>query len=105
MKCRPLYLQRELNKKFIAIVYVPPGANVNEAIRELHDVISELLSKHLGSSVVNCRGLQLYQFKDPQFKQCVDVKTRGEKLLILMYTKAESKFFPYSSGFSLSFQL
>lgn len=31
VKCRPYYLPREFTAVFVIIVYIPPGANANEA--------------------------------------------------------------------------
>ena len=39
VKCRPTYLPREFNAVLITAVYIPPDADVNMALAQLHDVI------------------------------------------------------------------
>lgn len=46
VRCRPFYLPQEFTVVFVTIVYIPPGANANEALKELHDFISLLQTKH-----------------------------------------------------------
>lgn len=56
VKCRPFYLPREFSNVIVAVVYIAPStsakANANEALGELHDAISELVSEHPDSFVV-----------------------------------------------------
>ena len=37
MKCRAYYLPWKFTAVFVTIVYILPGANANEALKELHD--------------------------------------------------------------------
>ena len=41
VKCRPSYLPREFNAVLITAVYIPPDADANIALAQLHDVISK----------------------------------------------------------------
>ena len=40
VKCRPYYLPQEFTVAFVTIVYISPGANANEALKELHTTLA-----------------------------------------------------------------
>jgi len=46
VKCQPHYLPHEFTAVFVRAVYIPPGTNANKALKELHNNISSLQSKH-----------------------------------------------------------
>lgn len=46
VKCRPIYLLRELTMVVITVVYIPPDANTNSALGHLHRSISDQLSTY-----------------------------------------------------------
>ena len=46
IKFWPHYLLREFTAVVIAAVYIPPDANANAALNELHEAISSLQNKH-----------------------------------------------------------
>ena len=46
IKCRPHYLLCEFTAVVTAGVYIPPDANANAALNELHEAISSLQNKH-----------------------------------------------------------
>lgn len=98
VKCQPFYLPREFSNVIVAVVYIAPSANANananEALGELHDAISELVSEHLDSFVVVAGDFNHTSLKTvlPKFKQIVDFKTRGENMLDLVYTNSPDAY-------------
>ena len=85
-KCRPHYLLREF--VVIAAVYIPPDANANAALNELHEAISSLQNKHpealyVAAGDFNHVNLQVTL---PTFHQHVTTATRGDNTLDKVYT-------------------
>ena len=52
LKCRPLFLPRELQCIILSVVYVPPSANEERALSELHYMISGHENMYPDSAVI-----------------------------------------------------
>ncbi|KAK0143163.1 hypothetical protein N1851_018714 [Merluccius polli] len=87
VRCRPFYLPRELSAVFITAVYVPPSANVEEAMSELYNNISEKQQEH--PDAFNQASLTSVL---PKFYQHVNVATRGNNTLDLVYTNIKNSY-------------
>ena len=83
MKCRPYYLPLEFTEVFVTIVYIPLGGNANEALKELHDNISLLQTKHPEAFYVVAGDFNHVKLTDtlPRFYQHVTIPTRGDNTL------------------------
>lgn len=79
---------------FIVAVYIPPQANANAALKELHDYISALQNKHpeaLYVVVANFNHVDLYATL-PMFHQHVTIATRGDNTLNKVYTNRRETY-------------
>ena len=96
VKCRPHYLPREFTAVFVIIVYIPPGANANasEALKELHDTISSLQTKHPEAFYVVAGDFNHVKLTDtlPSFYQHVTIPTRGDNILDCVYTNIRGAY-------------
>lgn len=90
VRCRPFYLPPEFTAVFVTIVYIPPGANANKALKELHDTISLLQTKHPEAFYVVAGDFNHMKLTDtlPCFYQHVDFPT-GE---ITLWTVCTATF-------------
>lgn len=76
---------------FIVAVYVPPQANANAALKELHDSISTLQnnnSEALYVVVGDFNHVDLHA-KLPMFHKHVTIATRGDNTLNKVYTNRQ----------------
>jgi len=81
IKCRPLYLPREINGIHLTAVYIAPDANASSALGLLHDTISNKQNKypeaaHIISGDFNHADLKAVL---PKFHQKHKVYNQGEK--------------------------
>ncbi|KAK3569886.1 hypothetical protein QTP86_006751 [Hemibagrus guttatus] len=85
-----LQLQRgmEFTTVFIVGVYIPPSANVKEALWELYGAIRELQNAHPDGLFIIAGDFNHANLKSvlPKFHQHVDFATRGVNALDLLYT-------------------
>ncbi|XP_063344797.1 interferon-induced very large GTPase 1-like [Pelmatolapia mariae] len=88
VRCRPFYLPREFTTVFIIGVYIPPGANAEEALWELYTKISDLQNTHPYGLFIVAGDFNHANLKSvlPRFHHYVDFATRGENTLDLVYT-------------------
>ncbi|XP_014879206.1 uncharacterized protein LOC106940864 [Poecilia latipinna] len=93
-KCRPYYLPREFTAVFVTIVYIPPGANGNEVLKELHDIISSLQMKHPEAFYVVAGDFNHVKLTDtlPSFYQHVTFPTSGDNTLDCVYTNIDGGY-------------
>ena len=93
-KCQPHYLLREFTAVFVMAVYIPPGANANEALKELQNNINSLQSKHPEAFYVVAENFNHVNLTDtlPSFYQHVTLPTRGNKMLDRVYTNKRDAF-------------
>lgn len=94
VRCRPFYLPPEFTAVFVTIVYIPPGANANKAMKELHDTISLLQTKHPEAFYVVAGDFNHIKLTDtlPCFYQHVDFPTRGDNTLDCMYSNIRGAY-------------
>lgn len=75
---------------FIAAVFVPPDANTNATLKELHDAVSSLQNKHPEALYVAAGDFNHVNLQDtlPEFHQhpSVTIATRGDNTLDRVYT-------------------
>lgn len=94
MKCRPFYLPRELTAVIIIAVYVPPSANVKQAMGELYNTISQLQTAHPDTFYIVAGDFNKASLKPvlPKFYLHVDCVTRGNNRLDLVYTNIKNAY-------------
>lgn len=49
---RPFYLPRKLQCIIVSVVYIPPSAKEEAALKELHDMINKHENKHPNAAVI-----------------------------------------------------
>ena len=85
LKCRPLFLPRELQFIILSVVYVSPSANEERALSELHYMISGHENMYPDSAVI-----ALWDFNHCNLKKAmpkfVDFPTRGGNILDQCYS-------------------
>lgn len=94
IKCQPHYLPREYTSVFIVAVCIPPGANANEALSELHDAICKQQTKHPEDYLIVLGDLNHANLKTvlPRFYQHILFATRGENTLDKAYTTSKGAY-------------
>ena len=88
MKCCPFYSPRELTAVVIVAVYVPPQANVKEAMSQLYNEINRQQTAFPDAFFAVAGDFNKASLKSvlPKFYQHVDCPTRGENTLDHVYT-------------------
>ena len=88
VKCRPFYLPREFTVVMTTVVYIPPEADANLAIGQLHGSISSQMSKHPDAVYIAAGDFNHANLKAalPKFHQHVKCATRGANTLDKVYT-------------------
>lgn len=91
--CRPFYLPWEFTILFIIRVYIPPRATAKEALFELYAKISEPENTHPVGCLLSLE-IQIMQIKtvDAKFHKYVDLATKVENMLHLVYTNIPGAF-------------
>ncbi|KAK0141960.1 RNA-directed DNA polymerase from mobile element jockey [Merluccius polli] len=94
VKCRPFYTPRELTAVIVTAVYVPPSANCKEAMAELYTNISETQTDHPDAFFIIAGDFNQASLKSvmPKFYQHVNIATRGENTLDLVYTNIKDSY-------------
>ncbi|KAK1790109.1 hypothetical protein P4O66_002414 [Electrophorus voltai] len=52
LKLRPFYLPREFTLVIINTVYIPPQANMDTALCELHEALTQFQSQHWDAALI-----------------------------------------------------
>lgn len=91
MKCLPFYLLREFTSIAIVTVYIPPCANAKEALKELHNAISEKQAAHPDAFLTASGDFKHVNLKtvlptQDKFYQHIHFMTRGNNTLDKLYT-------------------
>lgn len=94
VKCRPIYLPRELTVVMLTAVYISQDANAGSALGHLHDVISSQQSLfpeavHIIAGDFNYADLKRVL---PKFHQHVKCATRGTNTLDKVYSNIKLCF-------------
>lgn len=94
-KCRPFYIPRELTTVIITAVYVPPSANEGSHGRAiLHNNISEHQKDYPDAFFIVAGDFNQASLASvmPKFYQHVDVVTRGQNTLDLVYMNIKHSY-------------
>lgn len=94
VKCRPFYLPRELAAIFITVVYVPPNADVKQAMGELYKTLSQLQTTNPDAFYIVAGDFNKANLKSvlPNFYQHVTCATRGKNTLDHLYTNIKNAY-------------
>lgn len=94
LKCWPHYMPQEFTIVFVVTVYVPPDANANTALEELHEHIGVLQNKHPEALFIVDRDFNHVKLMDtlPQFHEHVTIATRGNNTLDQVYTNRREAY-------------
>ncbi len=92
--CRPFYLPREITAIVIVVVYIPPYANVKDALRELYSAISEQQTNNPDGFFIIAGDFNHANLKTvlPKFYQHVNFATRGNNTLDFVYTTVKNAY-------------
>ncbi|MGL5101055.1 MAG: endonuclease/exonuclease/phosphatase family protein, partial [Plesiomonas sp.] len=92
VKCRPFYLPREFTSTIIKAAYIPPDADANLAMKELHVAISKQQTAHPEAAFIVAGDFNHSNLKTvlPKFHQHVSCHTRGNKTLDHVTNMAEA---------------
>ena len=88
LNCKPFYSPREFSSFILAGVYIPPHANVSDALQTLTDQVSLLEQKHPDSLLIIMGDFNKARLnhKLPKFKQHVNCPTRENNILDHCFT-------------------
>ncbi|XP_041841970.1 uncharacterized protein LOC121640325 [Melanotaenia boesemani] len=94
LKCRPYYLPREFTSVIISAVYIPPQADTNAALTELHEAISTLQASQRKAAFIVAGDFNSANMTKvmPEFTQHINCPTRGERTLDHCYS-------PFKEGY------
>lgn len=94
VKCRLFYVPLELTAVIITAGYVPPSANVKEATAELYNTITEQQKAHPDAFFIAAGDFNQASLASvlPKFHQHVDIATRGNNTLDLVYTNIKGSY-------------
>lgn len=91
---RPFYLPREIHRVGVIVVYMPPSANYNEAIKKLEEVVDTLEDKLPDAAIIITGDFNQCPKNDmlPSYDQFVDCATREECTLDLLFCNIKSSY-------------
>ncbi|XP_073720820.1 uncharacterized protein [Misgurnus anguillicaudatus] len=94
LKLRPFYLPRELQCIIVTVVYIPPSAKEEAALRELHDMINEQENKYPDAAFIILGDFNHCNLKKnmPKLYQFVTFPTRENKILDHCYSNIRNAF-------------
>ncbi|XP_032872293.1 NACHT, LRR and PYD domains-containing protein 12-like [Amblyraja radiata] len=94
VKLRPFYLPRELQCIIVSVVYIPPSAKEEAALRELHNMINEHENKYPDAAFIILGDFNHCNLKKniPKLYQFVTFPTRGNKTLDHCYSNIKNAF-------------
>ncbi len=86
--CRPFWLPREFTAIIIAAVYIPPQANIEQALKELYGNISEQETAHPYAVFGDTGNFNKANFRTiaPKYFQHITINTCGDRLLDQYYS-------------------
>ncbi len=86
--CRPFWLPREFTAIIIAAVYIPPQANIEQALKELYGNISEQETAHPYAAFGDTGNFNKANFRTiaPKYFQHITINTCGDRLLDQYYS-------------------
>ncbi|KAK1784814.1 hypothetical protein P4O66_003478 [Electrophorus voltai] len=88
LKLRPFYLPREFTSVIINTVYIPPQANMDTALCELHEALTQFQTQHWDAALIVVGDFNSANLKRavPNLYQHVTFPTRGNRTLDHCYT-------------------
>ncbi|KAI2645121.1 hypothetical protein H4Q32_027825 [Labeo rohita] len=88
------YLPRELQCIIVSVVYIPPSAKEEVALKELHDMINEYENKYPNAAVIILGDFNHCNLRKnmPKLYQFVTFPTRGNKILDQCYSNIKNAF-------------
>ncbi|XP_068569872.1 uncharacterized protein [Cebidichthys violaceus] len=94
LRCKPFYLPRRLQSIILSVVYVPPCANEENALRELYDMISTHENTYPDAAVVVLGDFNHCNLKKtmPKLHQFVNFPTRGNNTLDHCYSNIKKAY-------------
>ncbi|KAK1796931.1 hypothetical protein P4O66_000895 [Electrophorus voltai] len=94
LKLRPFYLPREFSSVIINTVYIPPQANMDTALCELHEALTQFQAQHQDAALIvvgDFNGANL-KCAVPNLYQHVTLPTRGNRTLNHCYTPYKDSY-------------
>ncbi|KAK1784498.1 hypothetical protein P4O66_000360 [Electrophorus voltai] len=81
LKLRPFYLPREFTSVIINTVYIPPQANMDTALCELHEALTQFQAQHRDAALIVVGDFNSANLKRavPNLYQHVTFPTRGNR--------------------------
>lgn len=92
--CRPFYLPREFTSVIISAVYIPPQADTDTALCELHEALTQHQTQHRDAALIVSGDFNSANLKRaaPNFYQHISCPTRGERILDHCYTMVKDGY-------------
>ncbi|KAK1802517.1 hypothetical protein P4O66_021800 [Electrophorus voltai] len=94
LKLRPFYLPREFTSVIINTVYIPPQANMDTALCELHEALTQFQAQHRDAALIVVGDFNSANLKRavPNLYQHVTFPTRGNGTLDHCYTPYKGSY-------------
>ncbi|KAK1790078.1 hypothetical protein P4O66_002383 [Electrophorus voltai] len=94
LKFRPFYLPREFTSVIINTMYIPPQANMDTALCELHEALTQFQAQHRDTALVVVGDFKSANLKRavPNLYQHVTFPTRGNRTLDHCYTPYKDSY-------------
>ncbi|KAL0199448.1 hypothetical protein M9458_007988, partial [Cirrhinus mrigala] len=92
--CRPFYLPREFTSVIISAVYIPPQADTDTALCELHEALTQRQAQHRDAALIVAGDFNSANLKRaaPNFYQHITCPTRGDRTLDHCYTTVKDAY-------------
>ncbi|KAI5613979.1 gastrula zinc finger protein XlCGF28.1-like [Silurus asotus] len=94
IKCRPFYLPREFSSVIVSAVYIPPQADTDTAVWDLHETLTLHQTQHWEAVLIVVGDFNSANLKRalPNFYQHITFPTRGERTLDHCYTTFKNSY-------------
>ncbi|KAK1803718.1 hypothetical protein P4O66_021122 [Electrophorus voltai] len=94
LKLRPFYLSQEFTLVIINTVYIPPQANMDTALCELHEALTQLQTQHRDAALIVVGDFNSANLRRavPNLYQHVTFPTRGNRTLDHCYTPYKDSY-------------
>ncbi|KAI5629002.1 gastrula zinc finger protein XlCGF28.1-like [Silurus asotus] len=94
IKCRPFYLPREFSSVIVSAVYIPPQADTDTAVWDLHETLTLHQTQHRDAALIVVGDFNSANLKRalPNFYQHITCPTRGERTLDHCYTTLKNGY-------------
>lgn len=94
ISCRPFYLPREFTSVIVNAVYIPPQADTDTALCELHEALIQHQTQNRNAVLIVAGDFNSANLKrtEPNFYQHINCPTRGERTLDHCYTTVRDSY-------------